>query len=840
MYASFSIPGAGLAMGMLGMAASAIGSRKLEEAENKPRFTQQFSESTTWSSSESKEVFNAHAAFCESLIDEHINRLQSAKSNGWWNMALYILAENEFVLGNLEGAIKSLCSGDNSTLEPIRANRFPPHLMRNSAIQGKLLFFDSRQHSHPLGNLYSSLSTCVNSEELSTLIHLPMNEIPGIRFRRHAEYALTIPENKEGKPDILLGSVYRDDKPLLDVRLTLESLNRHLFVTGMSGYGKTNTCMQILYECYTKHQIPFLIIDPVKTDYRNFLQVKGIAEHLRIFTIGATTALPLRLNPFELLPEELLRRNPGFLAKHIDLLKAVFNASFPGMNGGPLSYILEDAIIEAYQRKGWNIYNSTNRYFTTEHNRDDWYDLMPTLADMPPIMDVIMKRKNYGEETTREFLAALVNRINSLMQNNKGVVLNTSRSVPLSDLFERPCVIEIKDLGDNYDKAFVMALLFTLLYEYSECKRGESNELHHLTLIEEAHRLLSSSSENGSPDYGNPQAKAVATFTEMIAEMRGYGEGFIIADQSPTALNPNTIKNTNIKIIHRLAFPDDRKLAGDSVNLTTDQKNYLNSLDRGVAVMHEDRIEEAILLKAADFKGENFTNRPQQYEWDYLFEQMGARVKEKSKSYLFRHRGCRNCDNPCSYFYSSTISDDFDERIDGFAYNLAANEQQAAFETFKDWQHSHANAAPGYLYCVAINQLSNWVDKWLNAHAAVDLVINPAAYQLLKSKFLSAFAQVLPVILKEPEWKDMLKESLSIEKFIAAHFSNPPKELPGCTECPARCVSKSAISVLLQDEKKKTILRAMLKTSNPVGEFAPYLHGVALTNWEYCLRVHLK
>src|SRR5690606_5962781 len=104
------------------------------------------------------------------------------------------------------------------------------------------------------------------------------------------------------------------------------------------------------------------------------------------------------------------------------------------------------------------------------------------------------------------------------------------------------------------------------------------------------HRLLKATHRTASTDVGDPARKAVTMFTDMLAEMRAYGEGFIIADQIPSDLAPQIIKNTDVKIVHRLTAPDDRKVVAQSIDLNEEQTRHLTTLEPGVAVVHSEDV----------------------------------------------------------------------------------------------------------------------------------------------------------------------------------------------------------------------------------------------------------
>ena len=159
--------------------------------------------------------------------------------------------------------------------------------------------------------------------------------------------------------------------------------------------------------------------------------------------------------------------------------------------------------------------------------------------------------------------ACLNTRIDSLKRGWKGEMLNTIYSTPWSELFEKPCVINLSYVGDDTDKSFFMALILQFLYEYCTAKAElglidfNDNGCKHLTVVEEAHRVMM---KCDNPEL--PQYKSAMMFSNMLSEIRAYGEGMLLVDQVPTRLIPDAIKNTNIKITHRLVAEDDCKAMG--------------------------------------------------------------------------------------------------------------------------------------------------------------------------------------------------------------------------------------------------------------------------------------
>lgn len=833
--------------------------------------SQQLTSGENWSESGGVELLDANAEFCEQLLQKHIDRLQSARSGGWWRTAVYVAAESDGTLHSITGAWRSLCNGDATFLDPIRTLALPEYQLRESIECGRILELLPNQPAaadkrallgHPLGASFDALATCLNSEELSVIINLPQQEIPGLPMRDQSDFALSVPPQEADSVHLgaLVDPIGRNLGP---VTVTLASLNRHVFVTGITGSGKTNTCMQLLLQAYDKFGTPFLVIEPAKSEYRHLAQMEKLKGKLRTFTVGGGAIFPFRMNP--LAP---IRGIP--LGRHIDLLKAVFNASFPMFAGMP--YVLEEALIEVYTERGWSLHSSTNAYLKDRASVDERSALTPGLQDLHDKIEVILERKNYGQDIHRNMGAALRSRLRSLMVGNKGMTLNTRRSTPLEDIFNGPSIIELQNLGDDEEKAFVMALLFILLYEYAEVRQRDiplssRGKLQHLTLIEEAHRLLQAVRGPAAADVGDPRAKAVSMFTDMLAEMRAYGEGFIIADQIPTKLAPETLKNSNLKIVHRLVAPDDRQIAGDCINLTDLQKRYLNNLSPGLAVIHDERISEAVLVQVNLVKDTDVT--------ETAAPLIPSGEQTKDKIYLYRHAGCQSCPSPCDFYHLLEEIGNQDlttQMLRPVMEYLLIGEREQAWLAFSKWRSqwlsgggieiAHARETNvGLTYCALTQSAYQWLGDWLAVRRkalSVDRQISPVdrLNREKASRVLSELFLVWAESAKLDE-KDKARFFEIREQVMASVALTPPRELPGCEQCPVRCqmlpfviphlasVQKTVASPLLASQPANACLSSIERNTAAIQQSIPLLtkrgsEDPVRRQWLYCMLTNIN
>jgi len=536
---------------------------------------------------------NKSAEYCENLIDTYIERFQKGLNHGMWNSSLYIQAENESVLSELEHTLKSVYSGDESYYESIR---FSNNMIENKDIEIEklpMLYFD-KNIKHPIHPSFVGFSSALNTEELSILSALPNNDVEGLSVSKISSFGLTQSKDVDKYKSMEIGTVLNKKKPTHQkFKLSTEALNSHLFVSGITGSGKSNTIKLILNKLRSENiekKIPFLVIEPAKSEYKHLL--KTIPD-LQIFRPGAKDDI-FKLNPFVF--EHNKNNRSVTLTKHVDMLKTAFSSAFPMY--GPMPYILEDAIHKIYEDKGWNFNTEDNPLFTnsSEANYDRMTLLFPNMEDLNNKIESVVDESGYAGELDSNIKAALKTRIKNLTIGAKGKIFNSRHSFDSKILFEKPTVIELSSIVDDEEKAFLMGLLLNKLYQYRE-EQGSFNELKHITVIEEAHRLLPNISLDKSSEEANSKAKAVETFTNILAEIRSYGEGIIVADQIASKLHSDVIKNTNIKIIQRTMDREDRELVGNSINLDEDQILDIAELKPGEAIVHNKDIHQAFMVK---------------------------------------------------------------------------------------------------------------------------------------------------------------------------------------------------------------------------------------------------
>lgn len=277
--------------------------------------------------------------------------------------------------------------------------------------------------------------------------------------------------------------------------------------------------------------------------------------------------------------------------EHIDRLIEILNAVWPMYAAMPA--ILKEAVERTYKKCGWELLKSKNKY-SPATVFPDFHDLLDCLPE-------VINSSKYADEVKSNYSGALLTRVKSLTNGYYKTIFQKDE-IPASKLFDNSCIVDISRIGSSETKSLLMGIVFLKLQEYRMAKASGSNaELKHITVLEEAHHLLRKTSAEQGMESANLQGKSVEMLTNAIAEMRTYGEGFIIADQAPGLLDPSVIRNTNTKIVLRLPDFDDRELVGKAQNLKDAQIEELARLTTGCASVYQNNWQEAVLCQFMQF-----------------------------------------------------------------------------------------------------------------------------------------------------------------------------------------------------------------------------------------------
>lgn len=579
-------------------------------------------------SGEAHDVQNGFALEMMEYADTAIERLRQGKSNGMWETVISYSAESSMAKQILEACINGEMAKPNPDLLPavVRSTNNMVS-QRNPILLPKILKGECEQ---------SPLCTMITSEELGFMSTPPSGAVPNFEVRVEKNYPL-ISNNSQG---VYIGNLNDGTRTLENMPFSLShaDLARHTFVCGITGSGKTTTVKRILDQANT----PFLVIESAKTEYRSMKMTSG--EKIHVYTLGRPEINCISFNPFYI-------QNGVSPQTHIDLLKDLFNASFSFY--GPMPYILEKCLHNIYKNKGWNLTLGYHPYLANTGNIEDFFDtgfvgdkykmnshkyLYPTMQDLKDEVERYVEQEmNYDGEVAGNIKTAIKARLESLCAGAKGYMFNTRDFLDMNQLMKEKVVLELEGLADDSDKAFAVGLMVIFVSEYRQiCGRRSSKEspLAHLLVIEEAHRLLkNTATEKISEDTGNPKGKAVEHFTNMIAEMRSYGQGVIVAEQIPTKLAPDVIKNSSNKIVQRLVAIDDQSVIANTIGISSNDSMQLGTLCTGKALCHKEGMSKPVkvdIIPATDMKvtdtmlySESVEDRMQRINISILNEALG-------------------------------------------------------------------------------------------------------------------------------------------------------------------------------------------------------------------------
>lgn len=561
--------------------------RSMSDAESHSEtFTDSLGKTATIGSSKNY-TLTIHDKHIEELmkrIDQELERISMSESTGLWSVASYFFSyDNDFASAESAATIfKSIMQGEESGVETSAINSWIDNSQKMKMLTNSVCHL-----SHPVfrnnltvngENIKVENSSLLSSKELAMLLSLPHKSVPGFPVVEHVSLAKEVIRNNESlmKREVSLGCIFDLGKAYTEnrVKLDVKSLTQHVFVTGSTGCGKSETIYKLINE--TKQVgTKFLVIEPAKGEYKN------VFGDVNVFGTNPLIMPLLRINPFSF-PTGV------HVLEHIDRLTEIFNVCWPMYSAMPA--VLKKAMLDAYESCGWDLRLSVNRLSQGE-------DVYPSFLDLFLSLEKVITESAYSEEVKSNYSGALLTRVESLTNGLNGEIFSVNE---LSDmvLFDENCIIDLSRVGSQETKSLIMGILIMRLSEYRMTGANTPNSaLKHLTVLEEAHNILKRVSTEQSQEGSNMAGKSVEMITNAIAEMRTYGEGFVIVDQSPTSVDKAAIKNTNTKIVMRLPDEDDRKVSGKAAGMNDKQIDEIAKLPTGVAVVYQNDWVSPVLCK---------------------------------------------------------------------------------------------------------------------------------------------------------------------------------------------------------------------------------------------------
>ncbi|WP_033154919.1 helicase HerA domain-containing protein [Pseudobutyrivibrio ruminis] len=553
------------------------------------------------------------------LLTEQMKRYEQSTALGMWDFAAYVLSEDANVASNVAHSYLALTLGEESYMSKSAINTWRGNV-EDEAGQAKEISNYIKMLRHPVFGLNPAVvgkvedgvvqvevdeetefivyppivtaTTCLSGKELAYSLNFPQKSIAGLPVIECVEFGrnvITYDEQDSKEDEIKLGSIFHMNHPEKNtVSLSKKSLASHTFITGSTGSGKSNTVYHML-EKARKKGVNFLVVEPAKGEYKN---VFGGRKDVSVYGTNPLISPLLRINPFSF-PKNI------HVLEHLDRLVEIFNVCWPMYAAMPA--VLKSAIEQSYVDSGWDLVKSTNKYGE---------DLYPSFEDVARNVKEKIDSSEYDAENKGAYKGSLLTRLESLCNGINGMIF-VADEIADSKLFDENVIVDLSRVGSSETKSLIMGMMVLKLQEYRLSNADSMNsELKHLTVLEEAHNLLRRTSSDQSAEGNNLLGKSVEMLSNAIAEMRTYGEGFIIADQAPGLMDMSVIRNTNTKIILRLPDQADRELVGRAANLNEDQITEIAKLPCGVAAVYQNEWIQPVLCKVDLF---NVPEEPYKY-----------------------------------------------------------------------------------------------------------------------------------------------------------------------------------------------------------------------------------
>lgn len=553
-----------------------------QEAEAEAKGKQIGSSKTVQITSENKTITNILKE-----IDKQLERINECEDVGVWRSSAYFISKNPHTNRVVSSIYQSLIRGEGSSVETGAINLWE----NDDKKKTEVLNYVSKMH-HPIFKLSDNLplvspAVIVSSLEMAIQIGLPQKSVAGIPVIKYTPFAreIVVNENKayNDKVDNLntinLGNIFHlGKKENTEVNLDIQSLASHTFITGSTGSGKSNTVYKIINGLDAKN-VKFLVIEPAKGEYKNIF---GHRKDVHIFGTNPYYTEILRINPFSF-------NKSIHVLEHIDRLIDIFNVCWPMYAAMPA--VLKEAIEKSYIDTGWDLDMSVNKYAD---------NIFPNFIDVLNNLKNVIESSDYSQEVKSNYTGSLVTRVKSLTNGIIGRIFS-SKEIDDKILFDENVIVDLSRIGSLETKSMIMGILIMKLSEYRSSSSIMNNKLKHVTVLEEAHNILKRTSTEQVSESANLVGKSVEMLSNSIAEMRTYGEGFIIADQSPSAVDMSAIRNTNTKIILRLPEYSDREMVGKAAGLNDDKIEELAKLQTGVAAVYQNNWIDSVLCEVDNY-----------------------------------------------------------------------------------------------------------------------------------------------------------------------------------------------------------------------------------------------
>lgn len=554
-----------------------------------------------------------------SRIDKQLKRMDEFESLGMYECAAYFMSDDQYTAEIAATTYKAIMKGENSGVEIAAINSwgsFDKEKTRLIEQYVKNFIHPVFDYKGPIGSIEVTPSSMVSCNELAIHMGLPRKSVSGLPVIKHIDFGKEVVryDQETTFSNINLGTVFNMGRVSYnEVRIDKKSLSMHIFVTGSTGAGKSNTIYEIIRQT-NNLGANFMVIEPAKGEYKN---VFGNRPDVMVYGTNPSYSDLLKINPFSF-PNQI------HILEHVDRLVEIFNVCWPMYAAMPA--VLKDALLKTYENCGWDLSSSKNNYGN---------DFFPTFTDLQNSLVDVITKSAYSDEVKSNYTGSLVTRVTSLTNGLNGQIFS-SNEIPCHILFDKNVIIDLSRIGSLETKSLIMGILIMKLSEHRMSTSDSMNvPFKHMTVLEEAHNILKRTSSEQNSESPSLTGKSVEMISNAISEMRTYGEGFVIVDQSPSILDPSAIRNTNTKIILRLPDEKDRRLAGKAAGLQDEQLDEITKLPKGVAVVYQNDWVEPVLCKVHKFRG---TEEKFQYNQSNISNCSEGTIKKRILEFLLKNR----------------------------------------------------------------------------------------------------------------------------------------------------------------------------------------------------------
>lgn len=432
-------------------------------------------------------------------------------------------------------------------------------------------------NSESFSNALYRLPYIITSEEASEFFRLPIGSdkvSAGLNVNEAGKDKKTYNSDIINGGDITVGKLRSSSKGDT-IGFSLKDLAKHMLIVGTPGSGKTTFSVSLLDRLWKEHNIPFLVIEPAKNEYRALVQ--SIPD-LQVFTPGKNFISPFVFNPF--VPPKNVK-----LETYKSTLKTAFAAAVSMST--PLDKIFEESINSCYSDFRW----------LDTYTIDDKGKIF-NITDFVKCFQNTFDEIGYTGDAKNIGRAGVV-RLNSLVN-----LFDNYSSIPIEDVLKKPTIIELAAIENSDQKALIISLLLLSILAYVNANYIGEGGLKNVILLEEAHVLLDADTNAGQGD-ANPSAIAQGLVKRMLAEIRSYGVGIVIADQSPRKVSTDVVALTDMKVVFRLVENEDKQIIGDSTGMTEAQVQRMAKLKPGEAFLFFNKLEAPEEVITPDYRLEN-------------------------------------------------------------------------------------------------------------------------------------------------------------------------------------------------------------------------------------------